>query len=61
MQPQIWIGIAGTIFALAFIFNGWRSSRGDQSGHAANAGRLHIVMGLVFLPFLWVAIVATMS
>ncbi|MEM8725905.1 MAG: hypothetical protein AAGE86_10330 [Pseudomonadota bacterium] len=61
MQPEIWIGIAGTVFAMAFLFNGWRMSRGDQSGHAANAGRLHIVVAIAFLPFLWMAVVAAAS
>lgn len=58
MAAEYWIGIGGTLFALAFIFNGWRASRGDASGHAANAGRLHIVIALIFLPFLWVAVIA---
>lgn len=58
MAAEYWIGIGGTVFALAFIINGWRASRGDASGHAANAGRLHMVMGIAFLPFLWMAVIS---
>lgn len=60
MAPEIWIGIGGTLFLLAFIINGRRLSRGPE-GHAANAGRLHMVMGGVALPFLWLAVVAAAS
>ncbi len=61
MEPEIWIGIGGTVFALAFLYRGWRASRGDQAGHAANAGRLHVVMAIVFIPFLWMAVVAALG
>lgn len=58
MAPEIWIGIAGTLFLLGFIINGWRLSKGPE-GHAANAGRLHMVMGGVALPFMWLAVIAS--
>ncbi len=61
MQPEIWIGIIGTLFALAFLYKGWRASRGDAAGHAANAGRLHIIIAIAFLPFLWMAVIAAAS
>jgi hypothetical protein len=55
MTPQLWIGIAGTVLALAFILNGMRLSKGPE-GHAANAGRLHMVMAGTFLPIMWMVI-----
>ena len=57
MAPEIWIGIVGTVFLLAFIINGVRASRGPE-GHGANAGRLHMVIGGIALPFMWLAVVA---
>ncbi|KEO88744.1 hypothetical protein EH31_14990 [Erythrobacter longus] len=54
---EIWVGIAGSALILGFIVNGVRLSRGPE-GHAANAGRLHMVMGGVALPFIWLAVVA---
>lgn len=57
MAPEIWIGILGTLFLAAFIINGVRLSRGPE-GHGANAGRLHMVMGGITLPFMWLAVVA---
>lgn len=57
MAVEYWVGIAGTVVLLAFILNGMRLSRGPE-GHAANAGRLHIVMGTATLPFMWLAVVA---
>lgn len=57
MAVEIWVGIAGTLFLLGFIINGWRLSRGPE-GHAANAGRLHMVIGGITLPFMWLAVVA---
>ncbi len=59
MAPEFWIGIVGTIVALAYLANGIRLSRGPE-GHGANAGRLHIVMAGIFLPVLWgIVLVAT--
>ncbi len=55
MEAPIWIGIAGTIVGLAFLFNGMRLVRGPE-GHAANAGALHIAMAGMFLPVMWVII-----
>lgn len=60
MAPEIWIGIAGTLFLLGFIINGRRLSRGHE-GHSANAGRLHMAMGAITLPFMWLAVVAAAS
>lgn len=55
LAAPLWIGIAGTIFALAFIGNGMRLAMGPE-GHAANAGRLHVFMAAVFLPILWLVV-----
>jgi len=55
---EYWVGIIGTIVLLAFIINGFRLSRGPE-GHAANAGRLHAVVGVITLPFMWMAVVAS--
>ncbi|WP_298307241.1 hypothetical protein [uncultured Erythrobacter sp.] len=60
MAPEIWIGIVGTIMLLGFIINGARLSRGPE-GHAANAGRLHMVVGGIVLPFMWLAVIAAAS
>ena len=57
MPVEIWIGIGGTIVLLGFIINGLRLSRGPE-GHAANAGRLHVVMAGIALPFMWMAVIA---
>lgn len=57
MPVEIWVGIGGTIVLLAYIINGFRLSRGPE-GHAANAGRLHIAVGFITLPFMWMAVVA---
>lgn len=58
MAPEIWVGIAGTIMLLGFIFNGVRLSRGPE-GHGANMGRLHMVVGGIALPFMWLAVIAS--
>lgn len=55
MVAPLWIGIAGTVLALAFLGNGFRLVVGPQ-GHAANAGRLHIIMAAIFLPILWLIV-----
>lgn len=57
MPIEIWVGIAGTVVLLGFIINGLRLSRGPE-GHGANAGRLHAVVGVITLPFMWMAVVA---
>lgn len=57
MAPEIWVGIAGTILLLGFIINGRRLSQGPE-GHGANAGRLHMVVGGIALPFMWLAVIA---
>ncbi|MEE4199693.1 hypothetical protein [Erythrobacter sp.] len=57
MASEIWVGIIGTIVLLGFILNGIRLTRGPE-GHAANAGRLHMVVGLLALPFMWMAVIA---
>jgi len=60
MAPEIWVGIGGTVLLLGFIINGIRLSRGPE-GHAANAGRLHMVVGGIALPFMWLAVIAAAS
>ena len=55
MPIQIWVGIAGTLVALAFVINGVRHIRKGE-GHLANAGRLHIAMSVLFVPVLWLIV-----
>jgi hypothetical protein len=57
MASEIWVGIIGTVVLLGFIINGMRLSRGPE-GHAANAGRLHTAVGVLALPFMWMAVIA---
>ena len=52
MSAPLWIGILGTIIILGFLLNGMRLMRGP-SGHGANAGMLHVGMGVASLPILW--------
>ena len=56
MTPQLWIGIIGSVVLLAFILNGMRLVRGPK-GHAANAGMLHIAVGVMVLPVMWMVVV----
>ena len=55
MTPQLWIGVIGTVALLAFILNGMRMARGPK-GHAANAGALHIAVGVMVLPVMWMVV-----
>lgn len=55
MTPVLWIGIIGTIVALAFAVNGVRVIRAGD-GHTARAGRLHILMVICFVPILWMIV-----
>jgi hypothetical protein len=55
MTAPIWIGIISTVFALIFIGNGIRLTRGPR-GHAHNAGRLHTIVAAIFLPIIWVVV-----
>ncbi len=55
MPAELWIGIAGTVVLLAFVINGLRLSRGPE-GHAANAGRLHVAVGVLVIPVLWMIV-----
>ena len=57
MAEEFWIGIIGTVVVGAFVINGFRLSRGPE-GHAANAGRLHVAVGVMVLPVMWLAVVA---
>lgn len=55
MPIQIWVGIIGTLVAIGFVANGIRHIRkGD--GHRANAGRLHIMMAIMFVPVMWLIV-----
>lgn len=55
MTPALWIGIIGTILALAFAANGVRAVKAGP-GHAANAGRLHIFIVIFTIPILWMIV-----
>lgn len=53
-----WIGIVGTLLALAVSANGWRLARGAGGDRAAMLGRLHIWLGALFIPLVWYIILA---
>lgn len=55
MTSQLWIAIVGTVVLLGFILNGLRLVRGPQ-GHAFNAGALHVAIGTMALPVVWMAV-----
>jgi L-aminopeptidase/D-esterase-like protein len=55
MTQELVIGIVGTIVLLGFILNGLRLVRGPQ-GHAFNAGALHVAIGTMALPVVWMAV-----
>ncbi|MEM7779485.1 MAG: hypothetical protein AAF697_03725 [Pseudomonadota bacterium] len=55
MPVEIWVAIGGTLVALAFVINGMRHIRAGE-GHLANAGRLHIMMSVLFVPILWMVV-----
>lgn len=56
MSASLWIGVFGTVVAVGFLLNSIKNLRASPEGHAANAGRLHIAMALIFLPILWVMV-----
>ncbi|WP_390586982.1 hypothetical protein [Erythrobacter sp. MTPC3] len=56
MTPITWIGIAGTALALVFLIAAIRKLRTAQTGHTANAARIHIPVVLAFLPILWLVV-----
>ena len=60
MATQIWVGIIGTLVALGFVANGVRHIRQGE-GHLANAGRLHIAMAVMFVPVLWLVVLAQVA
>ena len=55
MPFQIWVAIIGTLVALAFVANGVRHIKAGE-GHLANAGRLHIMMVVLFVPVMWMVV-----
>ena len=57
MTVSVWIGIFGTLVALAYVLNSVRNLRASPVGHAANAARLHLVMVIAFVPVLWLIVV----
>lgn len=56
MSPFVWIGIAGTVIALAFLLNAIRNLRASKVGHVANSARIHIPVVIVFVPVLWLIV-----
>ena len=56
MTPITWIGIAGTVVAIAFLLNAIRTLRASKVGHVANAARIHIPVVIVFVPIMWIVI-----
>ena len=60
MTVELWVAAIGSVFLLGFILNGLRLVRGPQ-GHAFNAGALHVAVGCMALPILWmVALTSTL-
>lgn len=60
MDFVLWVGVFGTVLGLGFLINSVKNLRISSEGHAANAGRLHIAMVAVFLPIMWLVILAGM-
>lgn len=56
MTTITWIGIIGTIFALGFLINAYRTLKTTQVGHTANAARIHIPVVIMFVPVLWIVV-----
>jgi hypothetical protein len=56
MGFTIWVGIFGTVLGLGFLLNSLKNLRISPEGHAANAGRLHIAMVVIFVPIMWLVI-----
>lgn len=56
MSFTIWVGVFGTLLGLGFLLNSIKNLRISPEGHAANAGRLHITMVVIFLPIMWLMI-----
>ncbi|MDY7098685.1 MAG: hypothetical protein SXU28_11155 [Pseudomonadota bacterium] len=56
MDISIWIGIFGTLVGVIYLVMSFRNLRISHTGHAANAGRLHILMVVTFLPVMWLVI-----
>ncbi len=56
MDVTIWVGIFGTVVGLGFLLNSMKNLRISSDGHAANAGRLHIAMVVIFVPIMWLVI-----
>ncbi|QIG54018.1 hypothetical protein G6N82_07505 [Altererythrobacter sp. BO-6] len=52
LNPTL-IGIIGTLLALAVSANGWRLARGAGGNRGAVLGRLHIWLGVLFIPLVW--------
>lgn len=52
LNPTL-IGIVGTLLALAVSANGWRLARGAGGHRGAVLGRLHIWLGVLFIPLVW--------
>lgn len=53
-----WIGIAGTLLALAMFVNGWRLVRLGR--HARGMGRVHMFTAPLLIFFMWFIILRLM-
>lgn len=53
----VWIGVVGTVLALAVSANGWRLSRVAGDNRSAVLGRLHVWLGALFIPLIWFMII----
>ena len=56
MSFTMWMGVFGTVVGVGFLLNSIKNLRRSSEGHAANAGRLHIAMVVMFLPIMWLVI-----
>lgn len=57
MEP-FWIGLGGTLLALAVFANGWRIARIGGTGRTM--GRLHMLIAPLFIGVIWFIILRLM-
>ncbi len=56
MSFPMWMGVFGSVVGAGFLLNSIKNLRRSKEGHAANAGRLHIAMVVMFVPVMWLMI-----
>ena len=50
-NAPFWIGIIGTLIALAVFANGWRIRNQGRTG--ASLGCAHMLLAVLFIPMIW--------